>query len=95
MLAVAVVARRIAVTGRISVTNARTCRISIAGALAPGTEARSRAVAVDRGAFDADAIIIVEVFSKKSRKTPVRVIDRCQTRLKHYDDAVSEKSDHD
>ena len=45
--------------------------------------------------LDADAIIIVEVFSKKSRKTPVRVIDRCKTRLKHYDDAVSEKTDHD
>jgi hypothetical protein len=33
-----------------------------------------------------DAIIIVEVFSKKSQKTPSPVIERCQERLKRYDE---------
>jgi len=36
--------------------------------------------------IDLDAIIIVEVFSKKSQKTPFPVIERCQERLKRYDE---------
>src|ERR1700736_4361265 len=52
------VAGRIAATGRIAVTNARTYRIFVAGARAPGAEVRTCAVAVDRGAFDAGAVIV-------------------------------------
>jgi phage-related protein len=35
--------------------------------------------------IDSDAIIILEVFSKKTSKTPKRVIDTCITRLAVYD----------
>ena len=34
---------------------------------------------------DPDAIIIVEVFKKKTSKTPKQVIDVCKRRLKDYD----------
>jgi phage-related protein len=34
---------------------------------------------------DPDAIIIVEVFKKKTNKTPKHVIDVCKRRLKDYD----------
>ncbi len=37
---------------------------------------------------DADAVVIVEVFSKKTATTPTTVIDVSRTRLRHYDDAV-------
>ena len=37
--------------------------------------------------IDEDAIVVVEVFSKKSAKTPKRIVDVCQKRLKEYDDA--------
>jgi phage-related protein len=37
--------------------------------------------------IDEDAIIIVEVFSKKTARTPKRITDICQKRLKEYDDA--------
>ncbi|HVB59154.1 MAG TPA: type II toxin-antitoxin system RelE/ParE family toxin [Candidatus Acidoferrales bacterium] len=37
---------------------------------------------------DPDAIIIVEVFSMKSPKTPSPVIDRCKARLRRYDGLV-------
>jgi len=36
---------------------------------------------------DPDAVIIAEVFSKKTARTPKRVIDVCKKRLKEYDDA--------
>ena len=36
---------------------------------------------------DEDALVIVDVFKKKTEKTPVTVIDVCRTRLKEYDDA--------
>jgi len=36
---------------------------------------------------DLDAIVILEVFSKKTRETPKRVIDVCKRRLKHYDES--------
>lgn len=36
--------------------------------------------------IDEDAIIIVEVFAKKTNKTPEEVITRSQQRLKRYDD---------
>jgi len=35
--------------------------------------------------LDSDAIVIVEVFEKKARKTPQSVIDTCRRRLRDYD----------
>ena len=35
--------------------------------------------------IDADAIMIVDVFEKKSNKTPTHVIENCQRRLRQYD----------
>jgi len=37
--------------------------------------------------IDADAIVLLEVFDKKTGKTPHRIIDRCKNRLKEYDNA--------
>ena len=34
---------------------------------------------------DSDAIVIAEVFEKKSRATPKRVIETCQRRFREYD----------
>ena len=34
---------------------------------------------------DPDAVVILEVFRKRTRGTPVRVIDRCRRRLRQYD----------
>lgn len=34
--------------------------------------------------IDADAIVILEVFDKKTSKTPKQVIDICQDRLRNY-----------
>jgi phage-related protein len=39
---------------------------------------------------DPDAVVIAEVFSKKTGKTPKRVIDTCRQRLKRYDEAARE-----
>ena len=41
--------------------------------------------------IDSDAIVIVEVFSKKSQKTPLSVIERCRERLGRYDQLLDEK----
>ena len=35
--------------------------------------------------IDDDAIVILDVFCKKTRKTPHEVIARCQERLRRYD----------
>lgn len=35
--------------------------------------------------IDDDAIVILEVFSKKTNKTPQNVIDACRRRIKDYD----------
>jgi phage-related protein len=35
--------------------------------------------------IDEDAIVILEVFSKKTGKTPKNIIDICRTRLREYD----------
>ena len=35
--------------------------------------------------IDKDAIVILEVFAKKSQKTPQEVIDNCKRRLRLYD----------
>ena len=37
---------------------------------------------------DSDAIVIAEVFSKKTRATPHEVIEACQRRLRSYDHAT-------
>jgi len=37
---------------------------------------------------DQDAVVILEVFQKKTSKTPKGVIDTCKARLKDYDDAT-------
>lgn len=40
--------------------------------------------------LDADAVVIVEVFAKKTHKTPRMVLDNARRRLRQYDDAVQE-----
>jgi phage-related protein len=37
--------------------------------------------------IDSDAIVILEVFAKKTQTTPRAVIDTCRRRLKEYDHA--------
>lgn len=37
--------------------------------------------------IDDDAIVILDVFSKKTAQTPQSVIDQCRRRLKEYDNA--------
>jgi phage-related protein len=36
--------------------------------------------------IDPDAVVILEVFSKKSQATPKKTIDVCKTRLRRYDE---------
>jgi phage-related protein len=36
---------------------------------------------------DPDAIVIAEVFTKKTAQTPAAVLKACRRRLKEYDDA--------
>ncbi|MDP6718317.1 MAG: type II toxin-antitoxin system RelE/ParE family toxin [Pirellulaceae bacterium] len=38
--------------------------------------------------IDADAVLVLEVYPKKTRKIPDEVIERCKRRLKQYDAAV-------
>ena len=38
---------------------------------------------------DADAIVIFEVFEKKTSKTPKRIISMCKQRLRDYDNETS------
>jgi len=40
---------------------------------------------------DADAVIIADVFVKKTQRTPKQVIDTCRRRLKQFDDAAKEQ----
>jgi phage-related protein len=37
---------------------------------------------------DPDAIVILDVFEKRSRTTPASVISKCKGRLKAYDEAA-------
>ena len=37
---------------------------------------------------DSDAILILEVFAKKTQKTPQSVITTCKRRLRSFDDAL-------
>ena len=53
---------------------------------------------VDKGAawriiyrIDSDAIVIVEVFSKKSQKKSANVIKRCHDRLRDYDGVIGKR----
>lgn len=41
--------------------------------------------------IDADAIVVVDVFAKKTQKTPNKVIDRCRARLTKYDQEKDHK----
>lgn len=41
---------------------------------------------------DTDAIVVVEVFAKKSNATPKKVIAICRRRLREYDDIVGKSS---
>jgi len=38
---------------------------------------------------DVDAIVILEVFEKKTNKTPKRIINLCKERLRDYDNETS------
>jgi len=38
--------------------------------------------------IDADAIVVVDVFEKKTQKTPRQVLANCQRRLRLYDAAA-------
>jgi phage-related protein len=38
--------------------------------------------------IDADAIVVVEVFAKKTGRTPTEVIRNCKRRLAAYDEAA-------
>lgn len=40
--------------------------------------------------LDADAIVIGEVFAKKTTQTPQSVIDTCKRRFRIYDDTTKE-----
>jgi phage-related protein len=40
--------------------------------------------------IDSDAVIVVEVFAKKTSATPQAVIDVCKQRLRQYDEAAKE-----
>lgn len=41
--------------------------------------------------IDADAIVVADVFKKKTKDTPQRVIDAAKRRLRDYDSAQDEK----
>jgi phage-related protein len=41
--------------------------------------------------IDNDAIVIADVFKKKTQATPRDVIEACQRRLRQYDDIVGGK----
>ncbi|MBL9153990.1 MAG: type II toxin-antitoxin system RelE/ParE family toxin [Verrucomicrobiales bacterium] len=40
--------------------------------------------------LDSDAVIIGEVFSKKTQTTPMNVINTCRARFQQYDNATNE-----
>lgn len=40
--------------------------------------------------IDADAIVVLDVFSKKTKTTPKRVIDTCKARIKDYERVTKE-----
>jgi phage-related protein len=38
--------------------------------------------------IDSDAVLVVEVYPKKTRKIPKEVVELCKKRLKQYDTTV-------
>jgi len=42
--------------------------------------------------IDPDAVLVLEVYAKKTRKIPDAVMDRCRMRLKRYEAAVAAAS---
>ncbi len=40
--------------------------------------------------LDDDAVVIVDVFSKKTRATPKKVLEACRQRLRRYDEITRE-----
>ena len=40
--------------------------------------------------LDKDAVVLVDVFAKKTRATPDRLIEDCRRRLKRYDEAAGD-----
>jgi len=38
--------------------------------------------------LDSDAVLVLEVYAKKTRRIPDEVIERCQERIKQYDAAA-------
>lgn len=38
--------------------------------------------------IDPDAIVIVDIFDKRTRATPLSAIERCRDRLRRYDEAA-------
>lgn len=40
--------------------------------------------------IDSNAIIVVEVFAKKTQRTPIEIIDVCKKRLKNYDSLMKD-----
>ena len=38
--------------------------------------------------IDDDAIVILDVFAKKTKRTPGKVIGACKQRIKRYDDEI-------
>lgn len=45
--------------------------------------------------IDPDAILVVDVFGKKTARTPVKMIEACRHRLTLYDAAASSEEDSD
>lgn len=39
--------------------------------------------------LDADAVVIAEIFQKKTRSTPRQIIETCRQRLKFYDEITT------
>jgi len=45
--------------------------------------------------LDSDAIVIAEVFHKKTQATPHAIIETCKRRLRRYDKAAEQPSEHE
>lgn len=42
---------------------------------------------------DTDAVLVLDVYAKKTPKIPVEVINRCKRRLKQYDEAAKDRTE--
>lgn len=40
--------------------------------------------------LDRDAVVIADIFKKKTNQTPMKIIDTCISRLAHYDKIIRE-----